>query len=135
VEEAPLLIAVERIVGGVEIQHDPGRRPGVGIEEVAHEAVLDRGPIVDELVVARGRGGCALQTVERAAPGQGMAALTALGPQQIRFADRQRQQGIVAQPVVVVEVLVAQRLAEHALAQQLLDRVLDALRAPVVGEV
>jgi hypothetical protein len=137
VEEATLLLAVERIVRGIEIQHDPQRRPGVGVQEVIHKPLLDRGPVVDELVVARGRGGRALQTVERSAPGQRMTAiagLTALGPQQIRLAGRQRQQGIVAQPIVIVEVLVAQRLPKHALPQQLLDRVLDPLRTTVVGE-
>ncbi len=136
-EEAPLLLPVERIVGGIEVQHDPRRGPGVAIEEVVHETVLDRAAVVDELVVARGLGLGALQTVERAAAGQGMAAvagLTTLGSQQIRLADRQGQQHIVAQSVVVVQILVAQRLAEHALAQQLLDRVLDALGTPVVRE-
>jgi hypothetical protein len=60
--------------------------------------------------------------------------LPALGTRQIELAGGQRQQCIVAQPIVIVEILVAQRLPQHALPQQLLDRVLDPLRAPVVGE-
>ena len=136
-EEAPLLLPVERIVGGIEIQHDPRRRLGVGIEKVVHEAVLDGRAVVNQLVVTRGLGLGALQTVERAAAGQGMAliaGLTTLGAGQIGLADRERQQHIIAQSVVVVEVLVAQRLAKHALAQQLLDRVLDAFGPPMVAE-
>ena len=38
VEEPPLLVAVQRIVGGVEVEHDLLRRLGVGVEEEVHNS-------------------------------------------------------------------------------------------------
>ena len=41
VEKAAELIAVDRVVGGVEIQHDPLRWHGVGLEEQLDEQFFD----------------------------------------------------------------------------------------------
>ena len=41
VEEAAQLIAVDRVVGGVEVQHDLLRRHGVGLEEQVDEESFD----------------------------------------------------------------------------------------------
>ena len=64
VEEAALLVPVQRIIGGIEIQHDlggcGGRPPGTADEEP-----LDRGPIMRDLVIARERRAAALQSVQR----------------------------------------------------------------------
>ena len=140
VEEAPLLLPVQGIVGGIEIQHDPRRRSLGGVQEVLHEQILDGLPVVDDLLVPRGRRGPLrrqLQPVERAAPRQRVAPIlraAAMRARQIPLARGQRQQGVVAQRVVIVEILVALRLGQHPLPQQLLDRVLDPLRPPVIRE-
>jgi hypothetical protein len=140
VEETPLLIPVEGIVRGIEIQHDPRRRSLMDVEEVLHEQILDRLIVIDDLVVARGRrrlGRRPLQTVERAPPRQRMAPValpTAVDSAEISLARRQRQQGVVPQRVVIVEILVALGLGQHPLAQQLLDRVLEKLRPAVISE-
>ncbi|PCC68177.1 hypothetical protein NAEX_01186 [Nannocystis exedens] len=52
----------------------------------------------------------------------------------IGLAYRQREQGIVAEHVVVVQVLVTTQQAQHALREQFLDGVLDAARVAVVPE-
>ena len=50
VEEPALLVAVQRIVGGVEIEHDLPRRLAVRIEEHVDEHVLQRLAIAADLV-------------------------------------------------------------------------------------
>ena len=53
VEEAAQLIAVDRVVGGVEVQHDLLRRHGVGLEEQVDEESFDGvGAACDLLVPA-----------------------------------------------------------------------------------
>ena len=47
---------MQRIVGGIEIEHDLLRRPGVGIEEQLDEERLDRlGTLSDPAVAAHPR--------------------------------------------------------------------------------
>src|SRR5512132_2508290 len=52
VKEAAFLMAVQRVIGRVEIEHDRARRHGMGVEEQIHEQALDRLPIVPDLVIA-----------------------------------------------------------------------------------
>ena len=47
-----LLVAVDRVVGGVEIEGDPRRRPFVGLEEEIDEQIRDRRPIMADAAVA-----------------------------------------------------------------------------------
>ena len=54
VEEPPLLVAVQRVVGGVEVEHDLLRRPVVGVEEEVDEQRLDRRAVVADPAVAVG---------------------------------------------------------------------------------
>ena len=54
VEEPPLLMAVQRIVGGVEVEHDLLRRALVGVEEQVDEQRLDRRAVVGDPAVAVG---------------------------------------------------------------------------------
>ena len=48
VEEAPLLATMQRVVGGVEVEDQPRRRPRMGIEEEIDEQPLDRRRVVAE---------------------------------------------------------------------------------------
>ncbi len=131
VEEAPFLVAVERIIGGVEIEDDPLRWLLVSLQEEFDEQPLDRPGLVPDLVIAvERRGRCMLEPVQRALAGQRRA----VGAVRLELADQGRQHRIVAQLVVVDEVLVAQREAADALHQQGLDGVLDELLTAPVGE-
>ena len=125
-EETPLLVAVQRIVGGVQVEDDALGRRGMRLQEQRHEQPLDRGRIVTDLVVAAGREagsrlGRVLQPVERALARHRRA----VAPPSLQLAGQHRHDGIVAQLIVIVQILVAQRQAEHALADERGNRVLD----------
>ena len=49
VKEASLLMPVEAVVGGVEVQHDLPRLP---LDVEIHQHVIDRGGVEDDLLVA-----------------------------------------------------------------------------------
>lgn len=53
VKEAALLVAVHRIVGGVEIEHNLARRLGVDVEKQIDKQLLDRRAVMADLVIAR----------------------------------------------------------------------------------
>src|SRR6516164_1208042 len=74
VEEAARLIAVDRVVGGVEVQDDLLRRHGVGLEEQVDEESLDGASAARDLLVPAllvGPDGGQLEPVEGALAGQG----------------------------------------------------------------
>ena len=52
VEEPALLMAVQGIVGGVEVENDLPRRPAVRVEEQLDQQPLDRRRVVADPVVA-----------------------------------------------------------------------------------
>ena len=110
VEVPPFLLAVERIVGGIEIEHDADRRLAVRIKENIDWQPFDGTHVVVELVMpvladlAR-----VLQPVERRLAGECTAGLVEHGG----------QRRIEAQRVVIDQILVAEREAEDALAQQI----------------
>ena len=88
----------------------------------------DRHRIVTDLVVARRRKLAQLQPVERRLAGDRRAVLAS----RLELACQHRHQRIVAQLIVVVEILVTERDPEHPLADQRRDLVLDQLRASLV---
>ena len=51
-EKTPLLLPVQWIVGGVEIEGDLRRRCGMGIEKQVDKQPLDRRRVIADLVVA-----------------------------------------------------------------------------------
>ena len=63
VEEAPLLMPVQRVVGGVEIEDDLLRRSLVRLQEQRHRQRLDRRRVIGDLVIARRFALAQLQTV------------------------------------------------------------------------
>ena len=104
-EEPAFLRAVQGIVGGVQVEHDPLGRPPVGLQEQIDQQVGERLRVVGDLVVALGRSHRrVLQALERALAGE-RRAVHPLGREPL---GEQRQQRIVAQLVVVAHVLVAQ---------------------------
>ena len=130
VEEAALLMAVQRIVGGVEIEDDLPRRLKVRIEKEIDQKLLDGRGLMADLVVARGLRPAQLQPVERALARHRRAVLA---PRR-ELAGQHRHHRVVAQLVMIIEVLVAQRDPEHPLAHQGRHLVLDQLLPPRVPE-
>jgi hypothetical protein len=102
VKEAAFLFSVHGVMRGVEVQHDLLRRRVVGGDELRHEHA---GQAPQRFAVD-----AVLQSAQRRRAGQ---RLVGVG----RLLGQHRKQGIAAQRGVVVEVFVAQRDAEDALAQ------------------
>jgi hypothetical protein len=70
VEEPAFLMAVDRIIGGIEVEYDLLRRTAVRIEKQIDKQRLDGGGIVTDLVIARRRGLAQFEAVERALASQ-----------------------------------------------------------------
>ena len=115
-EEALRLMAVERDVGGVQVQHDLGGRLACdSMKRSASSRSRAFGRVAD-LVIAPAAAN-QLQPVQRALARQRLI--------QLALAAEQGQQRIGAQLLVVVQVLVAQRQPVDALRQHLRQLVLD----------
>jgi hypothetical protein len=132
-EEAALLMPVQRVV---QLEDDLLRRLRMRLDEQVDEKPLDRLRVMPDLMIAgRPRRWRGLQPVQGAldaarplrAAGQGRA---------VRSPRRQlpRQDRIVSELVVIVQVFVPQRQPEHPLTHQRLDPVLKMLGRAVVPE-
>src|ERR1700678_1608471 len=132
VKEPPLLIAVQRIVGRIEVEHDLTRRLGVRVEKQFDKQPLDRRAIVAYLVIARplARARRMLQPVQCALARQ-RRRLIAIA---LELAQKHAQNRIATQVVVVVEVLITERQAEHPLPDQSLERMHGEERAAMIAE-
>jgi hypothetical protein len=64
-EEAALLVSMQRVVGGIKIEDDLLGRPFVRFQEQGHRQRLDRGFVVGNLVVARWLRPAQFQPVQR----------------------------------------------------------------------
>ncbi len=128
-EEAALLVAVQRIVGGVQIEHDLARRHSVSLKEEVDQQALDRGPVMADPVVTRRHHGGMLEPVQGTLAGQRGAVLAS----RLELAGQRHEHWVVAQLIVVDQILVPQRDAEHPLRHHGRDAVLDQGRgAPVL---
>src|SRR5512144_2757618 len=79
VKEAAQLMAVDRVIGGIEVEHDPLRRLRVGLEEEVHPQVLHGVRVTSDLLVATllvGTDRGQFEPVEGALAGQGFAPVT-----------------------------------------------------------
>ncbi len=120
-----LLLAVDRIIGSIEIDDDARWRPVVGVEEEIDNQPLDCLRVMVELVVpvtadlAR-----MLEPIERRLAGEPVTGLVEHGG----------KRRIIAQRIVVDQVLVPERDAENALAQQIGNRVADGVGNAQIGE-
>jgi hypothetical protein len=132
VEEPAFLLAVQRNVGVVEIQHDLARCAFMRFEEKIHQQPIDLRIVAIDLVILRRMSPRrVLQAIERALASQRLA----VGPQhRVQLARQHRKRRILAQLVVIVEVFIAQRQAEDALSHQGLDLMLDIARVAPIDE-
>lgn len=112
VEKTRLLLAVQRRVRGVQVQHDFLRRLGLGFQKNIHQQRVQGLRRVADLVIAL-RVGLSrrreFQPVQRALTRQGLC--------EFPLASKQGQQWIVAQFFVIVHILVAQSQSVDALRQ------------------
>jgi hypothetical protein len=112
----------------------------LGADEVVGEERFNGGRVIDDFGVALLRLEFfwrSLQPIERALAGQRMPPITpahAQGAGEVRLAHRQRQQRIVAQHVMVVEILIPLSQGQHALRNQFLDLMFDQSGVAVVTE-
>ena len=130
VEEASLLLPVHRIVGRIQIEDDLARRTLVRVQEQIDQQPLDGDRIVTDLVIARRLQPAQFQPVQRRLAGNRRAVLAA----GCQLARQHRHHRVVAQLVVVIEVLIAKRDPEHPLRQQGHDLMLDQMLSACVVE-
>jgi hypothetical protein len=147
-EELTFLISVQRVIRGVEIEDDLLRRCGVGdtgprfrqaelggkarggVEEEIDEQGLDSRRISGDPGVAGGFGLAPFQAVERALAGHGGAVGGGGGA----LAGEHCHDRVMAELVMVVEVLVSESDAGDALHQQRLDPVFDQVGIAMILE-
>ena len=131
VKEPPLLLTVQRVVGGVEVEDDLLRWPLVRLQEQVDEQVGQRRRVMADLVIAviRPQRGV-FQAVQRALAGE-RRAVRALG---LELLGEQREHRIVAQLVVVVHVLVTERDADDPLPDQRRKRVHHLVLLALIDE-
>ena len=122
---------MQRIVGGVEVEHDLLGRAAVRIEEERDEQALDCRRVMADLVIARGRArGAVLEPVERALARKRCT----FPPPRLELAGQDRHRRVMPKLIVVKHVFVAQGDAEHPLTDHGRDRVLDLRRRASVLE-
>ena len=129
-EEPAFLMAVHQIVGGIQVEHDLPRRPGVRLDEQIHQQPLDGRRIMADLVVAGRFRPAQFQPVQRRLARHRRAVL----PTRLELAGQHCHHRVMAQMVVVVQILVTQRDAEHALANKRPHTVFDQIPAPPIDE-
>ena len=129
-EELALLVAMQRIVGGIEVEDDLFRSLRVSFQEEIDEQAFDRRRVVTNLVITRRFGAAQFQPVQRGLAGQRRTVT----PLRLQLASQHREHRVAAQLVVVVQVLITQSNADHALHHHGLDRAFHQLRCARIGE-
>jgi len=131
---------VQRVVGGIHVQSDGLGRLGVGVQEQVNQQILEGLGAVQDLEIwslSLEHCGSELDAVQGGVAGQGSALVAVARPlmaQRIRLANGGSEQGVGAQGVVIVEILVAACQRQDALRNEFFDGVLDAGRVAVVDE-
>ena len=121
---------VQRVVGGVEIEDDLCRRRRMRLDKEVDEHALDLRCVITDLVVTRRLRPAQLQPVEGRFAGQRRA----IRAPRFELAGQDRHDRVVAQRVMVDQILVTECQAKHPLPNQGRHRVLDQLGHALVGE-
>lgn len=124
-EKPTLLFAVQGIVGRVQVDDDFPLSTAQTLHPKTQQQRLRPGGIHLHLVITSHARARQFQPVERRRRCHRFAA---------RFIGCCRQEWIVAQRRVVVEIFVTQGQGQHPLGNQRLHRVLNALRIPAVAK-
>ena len=137
-EESALLVTVHRVIGRIEVEPDLPRRPAMRLHKQLDQQLIEFLGARDDAFVATARrlpGFTQLQAVQGARTGQGMAPVALshpLVPRHVRFAHQHPEQRIIAQRLMVVEVLVSQGYRVDALGHQFIDAMFDARAIAVI---
>jgi hypothetical protein len=102
----------------------------VGFQEDLHEQAVHSSVIQHDLFVAlppTGRLTCQFQSIQSTFPCQSFLAW-------IRLLHQHRQQWIIPQLLVIVQIFVAQSQTIDSLGHHLLHRMFDQIRIPIIGE-
>src|SRR5829696_4620084 len=127
---AAFLGTVDGVVGRVEIEDDLLGRVGVRLQEQLDEEPLDRRLVMRDLVIARRLRPAQLKPVQRALARN----RSAIRAPRHELAGQHRHRGVMAQMLMVVEVLVSERDSEHALGDERRHVVLDQVRPARIHE-
>ena len=100
---------MHRIVGRIQIENDLARRTPMRVQEQVDHQPLDGNRIVADLVIARRLQPAQLQPVQRRLAGDRCAVVASC----FQLARQHCHHGIVAQFVMVVEILVTERDPKH----------------------
>src|SRR5215471_17964148 len=123
VEEPPLLLTMYRIIRRIEVENDLFRRPLMRLQKQVDKEPLDSNRIMADLVVARRLQSAQLHPVERRLAGH---RRTIFAPR-FELARQYRHHRVMAQVVVVVQVLIAKRNPKHPLPNQSHNLVFDQI--------
>lgn len=102
----------------------------MGIEKQVDKQGFDRRRVIADLMIADRLQPAQFQPVERRLADQRRAIRTLC----FKLAAQHRHDRVMAQLVVIDQVLVAQRNARHSLTHQARHRVFDQIGRPVIGE-
>ncbi len=132
VVEPVFLATVQLEVGGIDVKHGPIRRLAPVIDEKLHQQPVEPREVNLNLAVlfdiATGRR--QFQPVERALSGQCLAVRTL----RLHAAQRCTEKTVLAQMIVIVEVLITLNQRQDALPDQRRQRMHDVFRTPEVVE-
>lgn len=140
VKEAAELIAVNRIVGGIEVENDLVGRRIVSLKKQCDKELFDRLLIQFDLAVAALRR-CSdergFNAMQRAFPGQWLASIrltSSILPRGIGLADDRRKQLIRSQFIMVIQIFVPLDQPDNSLTDQLRYGMVNQLRIAIIGE-
>ena len=142
VKKAPFLAAVQRVVGGVEIEHDALGLARLRLDVERGQQTVGRAGVEHDLLVTSLRPGRPWpgfnsRRLRVLLPAPGFAAVLASPPLlafEVLFARQQGQQRVRAQLIVIVEVLITQRQPVDALGDQLAHAVFNLRGLPIIAE-
>jgi hypothetical protein len=129
-KKPPLLMPMQGIVSGIEIENDLPGWSWVGLQEELNEKPLDPLWLMADFVIARRQWNASLEAVERRLAGDWRAIRTSC----LQLSGEHCHDRVMAQLIVVVQVLVSERDPENPLADQRGDLVFDEILAPGVSE-
>src|SRR5689334_2517299 len=129
-KKSALLMPVQRIIRGVEVEDDLLRGATVRIEEQIDEQRLNRLPVMADPVIPRRLHLAQFQPVQRALAGERCA----VRPTCREFPRQHRKNRVMPELIMVGEVLVTERDAEHALQHHGPDAVLHQFRHAPIGK-
>ena len=137
-EEAPLLLSMDRVVGGVEVQHDHFAASRDGLHRAFKQQRFNLLRIgLDLAIVPIGFLRSEFQPIQRTLAGQRFALVLSQMPsfpKQILPSTAQRQQRIVTQTLMIIDVLIAKREAVHALLDENRQLMFDIALVPKIRE-